>query len=112
MRQRHCHHLPAPRARFLTKPLPLGWLRVLIDEMRGVEAPLSIRLAFELLGLTPAAVLVLTHLAGGATAVETAAALSVSPTTIRTHCASVYRQLGVNSLVEVLAVAAGFRARG
>jgi len=100
------------RARFLTKPLPLGWLRVLIDEMLGVGAPRSLRLTLEVLGLTPAEVLVVTRLASGATAAETAAALSVSPTTIRTQCASVYRRLGVNSLVEALSVAAGWRARG
>lgn len=59
--------------------------------------------------LTETELLVLRHLANGATVRETAAELNVSSNTIKTHASHVYRKLGVGSRQEALAAA---RAQG
>ena len=63
--------------------------------------------ALRMLGLTSAQVEVFSLLIEGRNAAEVAALLGVQATTVRTHCANVYRELHVSGLLRVLAMAAG-----
>lgn len=104
----HAHIALEHRAMFTTKPLPACWARILAAAITGPASRPSVRDALELLGLTPAQLEVFSLLVEGHTAAQVAARLGVRPTTVRTHCANVYRELNVGGLAEVLAMAAGW----
>jgi DNA-binding NarL/FixJ family response regulator len=104
----HTHVALEHRAMFTTKPLPSCWVRVFTAAVTGANARPSPRDALDMLGLTSAQLEVFTLLIEGLTAAEVAARLGVQPTTVRTHCANVYRDLHVSGLAEVLAMAAGW----
>ncbi len=104
----HTHVALEHRAMFTTKPLPSCWVRVFTAAVTGASMRPSPRDALQMLGLTSSQLEVFALLIEGHTAAEVAARLGVKPTTVRTHCANVYRDLHVRGLAQVLAMAAGW----
>ena len=67
----------------------------------------SIQMATRLFNLTPREASVFEHLAKGHSQSETAAALNIGVSTVKTHLGRLYEKLGVRSQAELMAVGSG-----